>query len=65
MSLCPSCGLELAHGETVCHHHVADVADGWSTSNRTWCNYFHRGTAIPRLPPHERDDNFWGHLSDG
>jgi len=58
MSLCASCGLQLAGDATLCpHHHIAN--DDWAAANRIMCNGIHRGQWAPRLSPTERDDVFW------
>jgi hypothetical protein len=59
MSLCASCGLEIADGSGLCRHHVAHP-DNWAESNRIMCDFFHR--RIPaRLAVETRGDEFWAH----
>lgn len=60
MSICHTCGIESDHfgPEEVCAHHL--IGNGtWSACNRIWCNYFHRGEPIPRLPEKERGEEEW------
>jgi hypothetical protein len=56
---CYICGIETRY--VVCQHHVLAIEDGWSESNRIWCDYFHREKPLPRLPPRDRED-YWDAL---
>ena len=51
--LCAFCGMP---GERLCQIHTLRGEGGtdpktWHQANRIWCNYFHRGVQIERVPP--------------
>ena len=50
MSLCASCGLQLAANTSLCPHHHAAHADGWAEANRILCDFVHRGIVPRRVP---------------
>lgn len=56
MSLCASCGLQLAGESNLCAHHHVGSEDDWASVNRIMCDFVHRGKAAPRLSPSERND---------
>ena len=55
------CGIRsfATNGLCVAHRIGSEVEDGWSITNRIWCSFFHRGIEIPRLPPEQRETDFW------
>jgi len=62
MSLCAVCGLEIPRGGSeLCAGHVADTGNGWAENNRRMCDLLHRGLVPPRVPPAQREDDFWAH----
>jgi hypothetical protein len=64
MSLCASCGLQLAGDATLCPHHHCVYGDDWAVANRIMCDFFHRRKVPPRLAQHDRDDDFWAHTAE-
>ncbi|HYE89547.1 MAG TPA: hypothetical protein VEA38_00950 [Terriglobales bacterium] len=42
---CPSCAAANP-GAALCPHHVMKE-DEWATLNRAYCDFFHRGVALP------------------
>jgi hypothetical protein len=61
--ICALCGSYLSTGE-LCGHHANVYNDDWSSSNKVWCDYFHRGIEIPRLSYIDRADDFWTNTAD-
>ena len=59
MSLCAACSVEIRDGNTLCAHHAGDGDDGWAENNRCMCDLLNRGRVPLRLPPAEREDEFW------
>ena len=57
MSLCASCGLELAIGAMLCPHHPLVLGDEWAAANRIWCDFIHRRKDPARLEPPEQFDH--------
>ena len=55
MSFCASCALEISSDLPLCGHHHTAYADDWAIENRMYCEFFHRGKDLPRLPKHERE----------
>jgi hypothetical protein len=58
-SSCSSCGTPLWSPGGLCPHHACQYGGEWARANRVWCDLFHRGIPIPRLPERERADEFW------
>lgn len=65
MSLCASCGLQLAGDAGLCPHHHCVYGGDWATANRIQCDFFHRGIVPKRLPIADRDDDFWAAQAAG
>ena len=55
MVLCPLCGLQIH--QDLCPHHAVATGYDWHKSNKIWCDLFHRGVEIQRLPEADRDMN--------
>lgn len=64
MSLCASCGLPLFGNPALCPHHHCIYGDDWATANRIMCDFVHRKRIPPRLPEHDRNEDFWGETED-
>jgi len=58
MTLCASCGLQLAGEFALCPHHHCVYGDNWAIGNRIMCDFFHRGVVPKRLLQADRDDVF-------
>jgi hypothetical protein len=56
---CLICGLSILASWGVCLHHTMMHDDNWARGNKVWCDYFHRGQLLPRLPEKERDAVEW------
>lgn len=56
MSLCASCGSELADGSSLCRHHQLSGEDRWAEGNRILCDLLHRGKEPRRLARDDRED---------
>jgi len=59
VSICASCGLQLAGDSALCPHHHCVFGDDWAEGNRLMCDFFHRGKVPPRLPADEREEDLW------
>jgi hypothetical protein len=59
MSICASCGLQLAGDSALCPHHHCVFGDDWAEGNRLMCDFFHRGKVPPRLAGDEQEDDLW------
>ena len=64
MSLCASCGLQLAGEAGLCPHHHAVYGDDWAAGNRIMCDFFHRKRMPPHLTRIERDEELWAHAAE-
>jgi hypothetical protein len=48
MRLCPYCGHPTYGGGLICRHHMSAVeGDDWARTNRTMCDFVHRGIVAP------------------
>jgi hypothetical protein len=56
---CPLCGIMLwgTRAEICIHHTYAD--ENWARGNKVYCDFFHRGIVLPRLPEKTRDEVEW------
>ena len=59
MSLCAACGVQIPGDGTLCAHHAPASGDAWAENNRLMCDLLHRGRIPPRLPPGEREEEFF------
>jgi hypothetical protein len=64
VSICASCGLQLAGDSALCPHHHCVFGDDWAEGNRLMCDFFHRGKVPPRLPTEEPEDDLWPQLDE-
>lgn len=55
MSLCVSCGLQLAGEASLCPHHHSAFSDDWAAVNRIVCDFVHRGLLPPRVAKDARE----------
>lgn len=56
MSLCASCGAQLAGVASLCSHHPLAHGDDWAVVNRVMCDFLHRKQAPPDVPSNEPND---------
>jgi hypothetical protein len=54
MSVCALCG-QPALGEDFCSFHVAREPAGWAVTNRSMCDFVHRGIVPPKGRESEGD----------
>jgi hypothetical protein len=59
MRLCVFCGARVEGDSDLCVHHHAAVEPGWASTNRTMCDFIHRGIAPGRLPSSAREPLAW------
>lgn len=55
MPVCALCGITNAT-VVLCAHHTYEHGTTWSQANKIWCDLFHRGIPITRLPEQDRED---------
>lgn len=59
MSTCAACGLQMSNDSELCTHHTI-IEDNWHIGNRVWCDFFHRGIPLVRLPLSDREEVDYG-----
>jgi hypothetical protein len=56
---CLICGIRILASWGVCPHHTMLHDDNWARGNKVYCDFFHRGIVLPRLPEKTRDEVEW------